>query len=127
MERFEKRKSMVGDSIMEMIKVLENTFNKRLHAIFSIERRYVRWFRTDGGEEYSQKGLQDWLARQGIEHEPTTACSPDSNEKTYRLNRTLGHVTIYNALSVDDAAYCIVGLSSSVRQLCMKQDSNEKH
>lgn len=47
---------------------------------------------NDGGEHAGEES-QEWLSRQKIVHEVTTAYFPESNGAAEQLNRTLQHTT----------------------------------
>lgn len=79
--QFVDRKSMLEDSMAEIIKVLENAFNKKPRSICLIQQKNVIWFHTYEGREYMGKALQAWLTNRGIVQEPTTAYYPDLVEK----------------------------------------------
>lgn len=87
--RFIRRKSQATETIQEMVNELETSFNSNIQMLKFINRKRVKWMRSDGGGEYLSRQLQTWFSQKGIRHESTTAYSPESNGKAERLNRTL--------------------------------------
>lgn len=79
---------MGGKIIIDMVKVLENTFNQYVQSLFLIKQKSVKRFRSDGGEEYLRNNLPEWLKNRVITHKLTTGNSPDSNGGAEGLNRT---------------------------------------
>lgn len=53
----------------------------------------LKVLRTDRGGEYLNKGLQDYLADNGIQHQCTTGYCPEQNGVAERQNRTLMEAT----------------------------------
>lgn len=53
--RFVKRKSMAAEAVQKMIACLETLLRVSVENIELINLDDVRWFRTDGGGEYTEK------------------------------------------------------------------------
>jgi len=51
--------------------------------------KQVKWFRTDGGSEYTSKKFAEYLKSEGIIKETTTPHSPQSNGVIERASRTI--------------------------------------
>lgn len=49
----------------------------------------VKTLRTDNGEEYTSREFEDYLKKEGIQHEYTVPKTPEQNGVAERMNRTL--------------------------------------
>lgn len=87
--RFVARKSNAADTVIQMVRELDNLLNGSLRWLSSINRNTLKWVRTDGGGEYIGNDFQERISRRGIVHEVTTEYSPESNGAAERLNQTL--------------------------------------
>lgn len=87
--RFLRRKSKASEAVQEMVKEIQNLFNTNVSHFMIMNRKNVKWLRSDGGGEYISKVARAWMKENGIVHELTTLYSPESNGKAERLNRTL--------------------------------------
>lgn len=52
-------KNMIVDTVRELIKILENGFSQNIQSVSLIQQDYVRWFRANGGAEYTGKSFQE--------------------------------------------------------------------
>lgn len=73
-----KNKSDTYQAIKDTFILLENTTESKVKAV-----------RSDQGGEYISTELKEYFKEKGIDHQMTTAYSPQSNGKAERLNRTL--------------------------------------
>lgn len=76
-------------SVSQMIIYLEKIFNDKLLNLNLINRKSVKWIRSDEGGKCVGHHLHKWLLQRGIIWEVKTAYSPESNGNAKRLNRTL--------------------------------------
>lgn len=72
-----------------MILVIENLFNGSISHLTLLSRKKVRWVRSDGRGEHVCRRLHEWFSERGIVHELSFPYSPESNDRTARLNRNL--------------------------------------
>lgn len=75
---FLKKKSEVMENLKDFKVFIENQTNQKIKAI-----------RSDGGGEYTSKEMQNFCAKYGIQHQMTTAYTPEQNGVAERWNRTL--------------------------------------
>ena len=57
-----------------------------------VERQFdrkIKCLRSDQGGEFTSARLEDWLSRQGVEHNLSVPYTPQQNGKAERYNRTL--------------------------------------
>ncbi|GJQ96293.1 retrovirus-related pol polyprotein from transposon TNT 1-94, partial [Tanacetum coccineum] len=76
-----------------------------------VQRRFhaqVRTVRTDKGTEFLNKTLHAYFAQEGIEHQMSTARTPEQNGVVKRRNRTLveGARTMLNHVNSDPVLQC---------------------
>ena len=73
-----KRKSEVSDQFIKFVAFVKNTTGKKIKIL-----------RTDGGKEYDNMHLNNYLATLGIVHQKTNPHTPQQNGVAERSNRTL--------------------------------------
>jgi hypothetical protein len=73
-----QKKSDAADALKGVVARLETATGHKTVTI-----------RSDGGGEYLSTELQSWLTDRGIQHQLTTAYTPQQNGSAERLNRTL--------------------------------------
>ena len=76
--RILKAKSAVAAEVADVLTLLETQCGHKTKAV-----------RTDGGGEYVNSVLADFMKRRGIIHQTTVPYTPQQNGKAERLNRTL--------------------------------------
>ncbi|TPX55164.1 hypothetical protein CcCBS67573_g09503, partial [Chytriomyces confervae] len=77
-----KKKSEAPQAIADIVKIIEKQYNHQVKNIIS-----------DGGGEFVNKKMQDWCAVLGIQHQTTTAYTPEQNGIVERKNRTIMETT----------------------------------
>ncbi|CAD6975579.1 unnamed protein product [Tilletia controversa] len=81
-------KSMVAQTLIGWINLLENLLATKVHVL-----------RTDGGGEYTSKAFESWLAGKGIVHQITPPYTPQHNGIAERKNRTIKEMV--SAMMID--------------------------
>lgn len=61
MVRFLVRKSDAGETVKEMISDIENIFNSQIQFLQLINRKRIKWLRSDGGDEFIGGKPQNYL------------------------------------------------------------------
>ncbi|TPX41284.1 hypothetical protein CcCBS67573_g10585, partial [Chytriomyces confervae] len=77
-----KKKSETPQAIADIVKIIEKQYNHQVKTVIS-----------DGGGEFVNKKMQDWCAALGIQHQTTTAYTPEQNGIAERKNRTIMETT----------------------------------
>ena len=103
MVRFLRRKNQAADALQEMILEFQSWFNSTVSRLSVLNRRKVKWLRSDGGGEYVCSRLPFWFRDRGIIHEITAPYSPESNGRAEWLNRTL--LDMARTMMVNISAY----------------------
>lgn len=91
--QFINRKIETENALIEMVREPENLLSACTGTLKCIGRKSVKRLQFDGGGEYVSHIFHTWLKQRGMIYEVTTAYSPESNEKTERLNMTLVDMT----------------------------------
>ena len=85
---FAKRKSQVFRKMKEWRHWAEKHFHTHI-ANWEFLPGWTRFYRTDGGGEFTSKEIEDDFRRQGIIHETTAPYTPEQNGVAERMNLTL--------------------------------------
>jgi hypothetical protein len=83
-----KKKSHVRGLIRAWRKHVEAHFRTQI-ANWEFRAGWIRFFRTDGGGEFTSKQMEDYFRREGIIHETTAPYTPEQDGVAERMNQTL--------------------------------------
>jgi hypothetical protein len=83
-----------GYSVTKMLpskssKLVYSHLRETITKLEVISNHNAKVLRSDNGTEFVNEELANWLAFRGIDHQKSTAYSPQQNGKAERLNRTL--------------------------------------
>ncbi len=73
-----RSKDQASDRLLGVVRRWGTQFHHKVAAI-----------RSDNGREFVQRALEEWYAKEGIQHQKTAPYHPEQNGKAERLNRTL--------------------------------------
>ena len=85
---FARNKSSVYRKLKQWRKFIEAHFRAHI-ANWEFGPGWTRFFRTDGGGEYTSKQMEDEFRRNGIIHETTAPYTPEQTGIAERMNETL--------------------------------------
>lgn len=86
--RFIHHNVEAANEVLEMLTEIENLCNSRVRKMSFVNRKNIKWMRTDGGGECIGSIFQRWLRIRGIVHQGTTAYYSESNRNAAQLNWT---------------------------------------
>ena len=95
---FAHKKSQVYVRLKEWRKTTEEHFRSEI-ANWEFCSGWTRFFRTDGGGEYTSKEMEAEFRRQGIIHETTAPYTPEQDGIAERMNQTLTTRAITNLVA----------------------------
>lgn len=87
--RFLHRKSETAKVGIKMMKELKISLNSKIIQLTSLNRKVMKWVRSDSGGKYVGLEFQKWVRQRGIVYKLTRAYSPESNGNAERLKTFL--------------------------------------